>query len=143
MKKADLNNKNYLRLETLGRKDGVMYLKKIFAGRNDVLIQTIDMINRPTILISIGRSQDALQKLDNQWVKTVIRIDPKKITGLEQWSEDTGTFYYVSSSLTRAIDLAENLAERGDAIFFAPKSYDNNNSGIYLEFNQKVESMLA
>ena len=132
-----------MRLETLGRKNGVMYLKKVFAGRKDILIPTIEMISRPTLLISIGRSQHELQKINHRWVKTVIRIDPAKTTGLEQWSEETGTFYYVASSLERAIDLAENLAERGDSIFFAPKSYDNNYTKIYLEYNQKVESLLV
>jgi len=143
VQQTDSKQQNYHQLETLGRKDGEMYLSKVFAGRNDILIPTIEMINRPTLLISLGRSLDSLQKIDNQWVKTVIRIDPKKITGLERWSEETGTFIYVATSLERATDLAANLAEQGDAIFFAPISYDNTNAGVYLKFNKKVEALLV
>ena len=53
-------NQTYYQLETLGRKDGVVYLKRVFAGRNDILLSTIDLINRPTIVISEGRSSDKI-----------------------------------------------------------------------------------
>ena len=130
-------------LETLGRKDGVVYLKRVFSGRNDFLLSTIDLINRPTIVISKGRSSDNLQKIQHNKVKTVIRIDANKITGLERWDEKTGTIFYAAASAKRAIILAEHLAERGDAIFFSPLEYGLDNLEICSQFDQEIESLLA
>jgi len=136
-------NHSYHQLETLGRKDGVVYLKRLFAGRNDVLLPTIDLINRPTIVISKGRSSDKLQKIDHNNIKTVIRIDSDKITGLERWDEESETFFYVAASDKRAILLADHLAERGDAIFFAPLEYGDDNLEMYLQIDQEIESLLV
>jgi len=134
---------SYHQLETIGRKDGVVYLKRLFAGRNDNLRSVINMINRPTIIISKGRSSDRLQKIQHSRVKTVIRIDSNKITGLEFWDEDAGTFFYAAATANRAIMLAGNLAERGDAIFFAPLEYGEEVLEMYLKFDQEIKSILV
>lgn len=143
MQSAKSIKQSYHQLEIIGRKDGVVYLKRLFAGRNDDLLSVIDMINRPTIIISKGRSSDRLQKIRHSWVKTVIRIDSNKITGLEFWDEDSGTFFYVAATANRAIMLAGNLAERGDAIFFAPLEYGEEVLEMYLQFDQEIESILV
>ena len=143
MQQAKSIKQSYHQLETLGRKDGVVYLKRLFACRNDVLLSTIDLINRPTIVISKGRSSDNLQKIHHNRVKTVIRIEPLKITGLERWEEEYETFFYVTASLDSAITLANHLAERGDAIFFAPLEYGKDVLEIYLQFDQEIESILV
>ena len=143
MQQAKSIDHSYHQLETLGRKDGVVYLKRLFAGRNDVLLPTIDLINRPTIVISKGRSCDKLQKIDHNNIKTVIRIDSNKITGLERWDEESETFFYAAASAKRAVLLADHLAERGDAIFFAPLEYGNDNLEMYLQIDQEIESLLV
>jgi len=142
MQQAKSINRSYHQLETLGRKNGVVYLKRLFAGRNDILIPIIDLINRPTVVISKGRSSDKLQKIDHNNIKTIIRIDPKKNTGLERWDEESDTFFYAATSAKRAILLADHLAERGDAIFFAPLDYSNDSLEMYLEIDQEIESLL-
>lgn len=134
---------SYHRLETLGRKDGVVFLKQLFAGRNDALLPTIDLINCPTIVISKGRSSDSLQKIRHNKIKTVIRLDSNKITGLEHWDEESGTFFYTAASDKQAIALASNLAERGDAVFFAPLEYGKDKPEMYLQFDQEIESILV
>ncbi|RLD23467.1 MAG: hypothetical protein DRI54_07310 [Bacteroidetes bacterium] len=143
MLQANSIEQSYHQLETLGRKDGVVYLKRLFAGRNDILLSIIDLINRPTIIISKGRSSDKLQKIRHNKVKAIVRIDPKKITGLECWDEESETFFYTAASAKRAIFLADNLAERGDAIFFAPLEYGKDNLEMYLQFDHEIESLLV
>ena len=142
MQQAKSIKQTYHQLETLGRKDGVVYLKRVFAGRNDILLSTIDLINRPTIVISEGRSSDNLQKIRHHRVKTVIRIDFNKITGLECWNEESGIFFYVAASAKRAITLADHLAERGDAVFFAPLEYGEDKFEANFQFDHEIESHL-
>lgn len=143
MQQANSIKQSYHQLETLGRKNGVVYLKRLFTRRNDILLPIIDLINFPTIVISKGRSSDNLHKIHHNLVKTVIRIDPKKITGLERWDEESGTFYYVAASVKRSILLAGHLSERGDAIFFAPVENGQNNLENYLRFEQEIESLMV
>ena len=142
MYQAKSIKQSYQQLEALGRKDGVLFLKREFTARNDILISTIELINRPTIVISQGRSNDSLQRISNNWVKTVIKIESNKITGLERWDEKTGTFFYVTGSIENAVTLAIHLAERGDAIFFAPLQYVKDELEMHLQFDREIESLL-
>ena len=143
MQQTNSIKQSFYQLEILGRKDGVVYLKRLFAARNDILVSTVDLINRPTIIISQGRSSDNLQKINHGWVKTVIRIESNKITGLEFWDEEYGTFFYATASLKSAILLAIHLAERGDAIFYAPLEYEKDELEMHLQFDQEIESILV
>ena len=93
MYQAKSIKQSYQQLEALGRKDGVLFLKREFTARNDILISTIELINRPTIVISQGRSNDSLQRISNNWVKTVIKIESNKITGLERWTKKLEHFF--------------------------------------------------
>jgi len=142
MQKAKSIKQSYHQLEILGRKNGVVYLKRLFPGRNDILLSTIDLINRPTIIISQGGSSDDLQRIQHSWVKTVIKIESNKITGLDLWDEEFRTFFYTAASLKSAISLANHMAERGDAIFFAPLEYEKDELEMHLQFNQEIESIL-
>ena len=142
MHQAKSMKQSYHQLETLGRKDGVIYLKRVFKARNDILISAIELINRPIIVISQGRSSDNLQRISNNWVKTVISIETNKITGLERWDEIHGTFFYATASIENAISLATHLAERGDAIFFAPLEYVKDELEMHLQFDREIESLL-
>lgn len=107
-------------LETLGRKDGVLFVQKSYHRNRDLLFALLDSLDRSVVLISKGRALSKLESINHPNLRSVIRISENEPNGLLNWSDDLNLFQYVAPSLERALELSIDLSQRGDIVLFSP-----------------------
>jgi UDP-N-acetylmuramoylalanine-D-glutamate ligase len=128
-------------LETVGRKKGVLYLKKAFFRSRDLVIPLIETFERKTILISIGRDRNKFENFKHFQIRSIIRVGIKDSEGLENWSDDLDTFQYVSKTVPKALQLAAEIAQRGDVVLFSPYGTPDEIQNHYNLFDSTLESI--
>jgi hypothetical protein len=126
------------RLESLGRKNGVLYLKKAYFRKRDLIIPLIESFDRRTVLISIGRDSKKFENFEHPQLRSIITVDEKGLNGLVSWSEDLDTFHYVSTSISIALQLAAELAQRGELILFSPYGDQEEVSSNFRLFDKSL-----
>lgn len=126
------------RLESIGRKNGILYLKKAYFRKRDLIIPLIESFDRRTLLISVGRDSKKFENFEHPQLRSIISVDEKGLNGLLSWSEDLATFHYVSSSISIAIQLAAELAQRGELILFSPYGDQEEISNYYRLFDKSL-----
>lgn len=107
-------------LETLGRKDGILFTQKAFHRKRDLVLTLISSLDRSVVLISAGRHISKLEQIHHPNLKSIIRINEKEPSGLLSWSDDLNLFNYVTPSMEKALSLSMELAQRGDMVLFSP-----------------------
>lgn len=127
------------RLESVGRKNGVLYLKKAYFRKRDLIIPLIESFDRRTVLISIGRSSKKFENFEHPQLRSIITVDKNGLNGLVSWSEDLATFHYVSASISKALQLATELAQRGELILFSPFGDEEEISSNYKLFDKSLD----
>ena len=127
------------RLESLGRKNGVLYLKKAYFRKRDLIIPLIESFDRRTVLISIGRDSKKFENFEHPQLRSIITVDEKGLNGLVSWSEELDTFHYVSNSISKALQLATELAQRGELILFSPFGDEDEISSNYAQFDKNLD----
>ena len=130
-------------VRTIGKKNGRIYLDYVFSSHDNRFFPMLNRETNPTFLISVGRPLHNLIKIKNTAIKAVIRVDKSEKTRLESWNQNPGIFFYVATSFDRALELAESLALRGDAIVFAPEYIENEAEGILLDYVKQFEKNVA
>ena len=107
-------------LETLGRKNGLLFIRKGYHRQRDLINPLLDSLDRKVLLISVGRKLSTLEELDHFNLRSVIRVNGNEPSGLLNWTEDLELFQYVTPSLYKAIELSMELTHRGDIVLFSP-----------------------
>lgn len=128
-------------LETVGRKKGVLYLKKAFFRNRDLVIPLIETFERKTILISIGRDRNKFENFKHFQIRSIIRIGIEDSAGLENRSDDLDTSQYVSKTLPKALQFAAEKAQRGDVVLFSPYGTPEEIQNHYDLFDRTFESI--
>jgi hypothetical protein len=130
-------------IETLHRKKGILYARKAYRRKRDLLLSLLNYLNRSVILITVGRHLTTVENLEHECLKAVIRVKGNEVNGLQSWSEDLETFRYVSSSLEKSILLANELAERGDVVLFSPYGTSEEVSDWYSLYSKHLIKILV
>ena len=107
-------------LETLGRKDGLLFIRKAYHRQRDLIYPLLDSLDRKVVLISVGRTLSKLEEMEHYNLRSVIRINGNEPSGLLNWTDDLELFHYVTPSVYKSIELSMELAKRGDLILFSP-----------------------
>lgn len=130
-------------LETLGRKDGILYARKGFSSKRDLLVTILNSIDKSVVLISVGRDIEVMEEMDHPNLRSIIRIQGNDANRLINWSDDMETFRYVTSSVEKAILLAVELAQRGDVILFSPFGNNDEVNDWFTVYNKYLEKVLS
>lgn len=130
-------------LESLGRKNGILYVRKAFSRDRDLLLTLLDSLDRTVVLISIGRNSQKLEEMEHQNLRSIIRVMGNDTNRLINWSDDMETFRYVASSLEKSILLANELAKRGDIVLFSPFGNEDEVRHWFSLFNKHVKKVLS
>jgi UDP-N-acetylmuramoylalanine-D-glutamate ligase len=128
-------------VETLGRKEGVLYLQKGYHRRRDLLFSFLESLDSNIILISAGRDLSKIEKMEHFNLRSVIRIKGNEPSGIINWSENMNVFRYVTSSLEKAIFLAEDFAQRGDIVLFSPYGSREEISDWFMLFDKNIRKI--
>lgn len=134
---------DYDHLEALGRKDGILYVRKGYSRNRDLLLTLLDSIDRTVVLVSVGRELDIMEEMEHQNLRSIIRVQGNDANRLINWSDDMETFRYVASSLEKSILLATELAQRGDVILFSPYGNVKEVKDWFSLFNKNLQKVLS
>lgn len=130
-------------LETLQRKNGVLYARKAYRRKRDLLLPLISSVGRTIILITVGRHLTTVENLEHPSLKAIIRVKGNELNGLLNWSDEMETFRYVASSLEKSILLASELAERGDVVLFSPYGNSEEVNDWFTLYSKHLYRVLA
>ena len=134
---------DYDHLETLGRRNGVLYARKGYCRNRDLLSALLGSLGRTVVLISVGRELNVIEEMGHQNLRSIIRVKGNDTNSLINWSDNMETFRYVASSLEKSILLATELAQRGDVILFSPFGTEDEVKDWYLLFNKHLQKVLS
>lgn len=107
-------------LETIARKEGILYGRKGYRGKRDLLISLLNSIDRTVVLITVGRDLNKMEEMEHPNLRSIINVKEGDTNGLLNWSDGMETFRYIASSTGEAVLLAKELAKRGDVVLFSP-----------------------
>lgn len=130
-------------LETIQRKDGVLYAIKGYRRKRDLIITLLNSLHRKVILITVGRKLTKVESFDHQNLKAIIRVKGNEINGLLSWSDDLETFRYVTSTLEKSIILSKELAQRGDVVLFSPYGKSEEVNDWFSIYSKHLLKILA
>jgi UDP-N-acetylmuramoylalanine-D-glutamate ligase len=130
-------------LETLHRKDGILYAQKAYRWKRDLLMTLLDTLDRSIILISVGRHLTTVENMEHPSLKAIIRVKGNEINALLNWTDGLETFRYVTSTMEKAILLANELAQRGDVVLFSPYGNTPEIMDWYAIYAKNLKKVLA
>lgn len=136
--KAQLLNYEIDHAESLGRKDGVLYIRKGFHRNRDLLMSFIESLDRTVVLITAGRSLSSVEQMNHNNLRNVVRINGNEPSDFLSLSDEMGVFKYVAPSVEKAILLAEDLAQRGDVVLFSPYGTKDEMKDWFTLFDKKI-----
>lgn len=139
--KPQLLNYEVDQVETLGRKEGVLYIRKGFHRNRDLLLSFIESLGTSVVLISAGRFLSNIENLHHFNLRSIIRIKGNEPSGLLNWSDNLDVFRYVTPSVEKSILLAEELAQRGDIVLFSPYGTKDEIQDWFALFDKKIEKI--
>jgi len=139
--KAQLMNYEIDQVESLGRKDGILYIRKGFHRNRDLLLSFIGSLGRNVVLISAGRSINKVEQMHHLNLRSVIRIKGNEPSGLLNWSDNLDVFRYVTPTMEKAIILSEELAQRGDVVLFSPYGTKGEIGDWFALFDKKIDKI--
>jgi len=128
-------------LETLGRKEGILYLRKGYRSKRDLLSSLLTSLDRTVVLITVGRKISKVEEMQHENLRSLIRVKGNEANGLLNWSDDLETFRYVASSLEKAIELSGELAIRGDIVLFSPCGSEDEIIDWYKLFDKRIKKI--
>ena len=70
-------------IETLHRKKGILYARKAFRRKRDLLLSLLNSLNRSIILITVGRHLTTVENLEHECLKAVIRVKGNEVNGFK------------------------------------------------------------
>lgn len=129
------------KIETLGRKNGILYVRKAYRKNRDMLFTLLKSIDRTVVLISVGRVKSKIEEMQHPNLRSLIRVKGNEVNGLLNWSDDMETFRYISSSLEKALELAGELAQRGDVVLFSPCGNDDEINDWFSLFDKRLKKI--
>lgn len=130
-------------LETIQRKDGVLYAIKGYRRKRDLIQSLLASLHRKVILITVGRKLTKVEALDHDNLNAIIRVKGNELNGLLSWSEDLETFRYVTSTLEKSIILAKELAQCGDVVLFSPYGKSEEVNDWFSLYSKQLQKVLA
>lgn len=130
-------------LETMVRKDGILYLRKAYHRKRDMILSLLTSLDRNVVLITIGRDINKVENLQHYNLKSLIRVKDNEANGLLSWSDDMETFRYVASTIDKSVELAKELAQRGDVVIFSPYGNEFKISNWYASFEKSIQKLIA
>jgi len=107
-------------LETIGRKDGILYVRKGYRRKRDLLLSLLNSIDRTLILITVGRDLIKMEEMEHPNLRSVINVKEGDTNEFLNWSDGMESFRYLVSSVEEATIIAKELAQRGDIVLFSP-----------------------
>ena len=128
-------------VESLGRKNGILYIRKGFHRNRDLLLSFIESLGRNVVLISAGRSINKVEQMHHSNLRSIIRIKGNEPSGLLNWSDNLDVFRYVTPSMEKAIILSEELAQRGDVVLFSPYGTKDEIGDWFTLFDKKIDKI--
>ena len=137
--KPQLMNYEIDQVEILGRKEGVLFVRKGFHRNRDLLISFVESIGRSVVLITVGRTLSKIESIQHYKFRSIIRINKDEPSGLLKWSENSSVYSTVTPSVEKAIFLAKELAQRGDVVVFSPYGTKDEIADWFALFNIKME----
>jgi UDP-N-acetylmuramoylalanine-D-glutamate ligase len=131
----DLNH-----LETVARKNGILYVHKGYFKSRDLLLTLLDDLERNFVLISIGRSERKIDDISHPSIRNIINVIKREKSNFNRDSEES--FRHETSSIEKAILLSEELAKRGDVVFFSPYGTEEQVGAWFNLFKKHVKNRL-
>lgn len=116
----------------VGTMDGISYYKRAFTYKSDKWINELDELARPTVTISMGRTQEAILNTHHFALKAVICVDSQE--DRDNPREHAYPLYYSVKTIQEALALAKTLAKKGDTVLFSPLTAKEKRALCCLEF---------